>query len=107
MSGKVQKAGTNGRSLIVMYLAVVEIHHCAAARNVKASARPTSFIVMYLAVVERHVAAIDAQPRTVISLIVMDLAVVEIHHCATVRNQKASALPSKEGEMSGQLHPTG
>ena len=56
-SGKVQKAGTHAGSLIVVYLAVVEIHHCAVA---------------------------------------------------PVSNVKASALPNKEGrEMSGQLHPTG
>ena len=53
-SGKVQKAGTHAVSLIVVYLAAVEIHHSAAT------------------------------------------------------NKKASALPNKEGrEMSGQLHPTG
>ena len=44
----------------------------------------------------------------VVSLIVMYLAVVEIHHSAAATNPKASALPNKEGtEMSGQLHPTG
>ena len=37
-SGKVQEAGTHENSYIVMYLAVVEIHHCAAALNEKASA---------------------------------------------------------------------
>ena len=39
-SGKVQKAGTHNGSLIVVYLAVVEIHHSVAALNVKASALP-------------------------------------------------------------------
>ena len=40
-SGKVpEKAGTHVVSSIVMYLAVVEIHHCAAAVNPKASALP-------------------------------------------------------------------
>ena len=38
--GKVQKAGTHARSLIVVYLAVVESHHCAAAPNMNASALP-------------------------------------------------------------------
>ena len=39
-SGRVQKASTHVESFIVMYLAVVEIHHSAAALNVKASALP-------------------------------------------------------------------
>ena len=39
-SGKVEKAGTHASSFIVMYLAVVEIHHCAAAPNSKASTLP-------------------------------------------------------------------
>ena len=39
-SGEVQKADTHAGSFIVMYLAVVEIHHSAAALNVKASALP-------------------------------------------------------------------
>ena len=40
-SGKVQMAGTHAsRGLIVVYLAVVEIDHCAAALNKKASALP-------------------------------------------------------------------
>ena len=44
----------------------------------------------------------------IVSFIVMDLAVVEIHHCAAATNIKASALPNTEGrEMSRQLHPTG
>ena len=37
-SRKVQKVSTHESSFIVMYLAVVEIHHSAAALNVKASA---------------------------------------------------------------------
>ena len=42
------------------------------------------------------------------SLIVVDVAVVEIHHRAAAKDEKASALANKEGrEMSGQLHPTG
>ena len=39
-SGKVQKASAHAVSFIVMYLAVVEIHHCAAVTNDKASALP-------------------------------------------------------------------
>ena len=39
-SGKIQKASAHMSSFIVMDLAVVEIHHCAAALNVKASALP-------------------------------------------------------------------
>ena len=35
------------------------------------------------------------------SFIVMYLAVVEIHHCATAHNEKASALPNKEGKCHG------
>ena len=63
ISGKVQKASTHAASLIMMYLAVAEIHHCAWVR---------------------------------------------VSAGAIVRNVKASALPNKEGrEMSGQLHPTG
>ena len=38
-SGKVEKAGTHSDSFIVMYLAVVEIHHCAVA-NIQATALP-------------------------------------------------------------------
>ena len=37
----------------------------------------------------------------VLSFIVMNLAVVEIHHCAAVINNKASALPKKEGKCHG------
>ena len=39
-SGKVQKASTHVESFIVMYLAVGEMHHSAAALNGKASALP-------------------------------------------------------------------
>ena len=39
-SGQVEKAGTHASSFIVMYLAVVEIHHCVVATNDKASALP-------------------------------------------------------------------
>ena len=40
ISGKIQKASTHAASLIMMYLAVAEIHHRAAATDEKASALP-------------------------------------------------------------------
>ena len=39
-SEKVQKAGTHVITIIVMYLAVAEIHHRAGASDEKASALP-------------------------------------------------------------------
>ena len=63
-SGKVQNASTHG-SLIVMYLAAVEIQGEGAARvfNIQAST-PISLIMVDTAAVYRHVAAFDNDSST-------------------------------------------
>ena len=100
-SGKVEKAGTHASSFIVMYLAVVEIHHCAAALNEKVKDRSSN------GVMDECSGRVQNAGTYVAFLIVMYLAVVEIHHCAGANNEKASSLQNKGREMSAQCLPTG